>query len=331
MSELTRPVRRAAGHAKRVATYAWDVRVSAAKLTRVDDRPIHNRTDEVRLFAKLRNESVRIPYFLDYYSRLGVDRFFLVDNNSDDETREIALNWPNVHVFKTDERFRNYERWLNILIQKYGQNSWCMTADADELLILPYLGDQRIDIAIEDLQESGETALACLLLDMYPEGPLDTCDPYAIGADPIAFTPLFDPEFVEGHVNITNRRTDTRFSSPRFTGGMRKRLFNLDINLTKVPLFWVDSDTWLGDGAHSIDGPRLSDGRGVVLHTKHLPGLTDRIISDTALGEHAGGSSFLRPVAERLGADESLRFDYPGSLRFVDAHQLFELGLLCSI
>lgn len=327
MDQLVSPARRAAGRTKRASRYAWDTRISAARLQRLDDRPIPPRVEEVRLFAKVRNESVRLPYFLEYYTALGVDRFFLVDNGSDDKTGETALNWDKVHVFSTDERFGNYERWLNILLQKYGRNGWCVTADADEFLVLPTQGDQRIDIAIEDLEDNGETALMCLLLDMYPEGPLKTHDPYTSGADPMLFAPLFDPEFTEAEVNVENRRTGRPFVSPRFTGGMRERLFDLDMNLTKAALFTVDSQTWLGDGAHSVYSPRISSGRGVMLHMKHLPGLTDRIISDTARGEHAGGSSYLRPVAERLDSSESMRFDYPGSVRFTGVQQLFELGL----
>jgi len=38
----------------------------------------------LRLFSKCRNERLRLPAFLDHYRRLGVETFFLVDNDSSD-------------------------------------------------------------------------------------------------------------------------------------------------------------------------------------------------------------------------------------------------------
>lgn len=308
--------------------YAIDLRRSAIKLRRVDDRPIPKSANEVRLFAKVRNEETRLPYFIEHYRNLGVDRFFFIDNASDDNTVGTALHWDRVHVFQTDEGFSNYPRWLNILFGRFGGDGWCMTADSDELLVLPTAGDQRVDWVIGDLEDSGETALISLLLDMYPEGPIDRCAPYHAGEDPVPFAPLFDLDFVEEEITRVNGQTARTYRSPRFSGGMRKRLFDLDLNLTKIALFKMGTGVWLGEGAHSIDGVRLSTGRAVTLHMKHLPGLTDRIISDTARGEHAGNSSFLRPVAQRLRDPSSLRFDYPGSHRFSGPRQLLDLGLL---
>ena len=52
-------------------------------------RTVANRTNEIRpndilLFCTMRNEDVRLPYFLRYYRDLGVDHFLFVDNASDD-------------------------------------------------------------------------------------------------------------------------------------------------------------------------------------------------------------------------------------------------------
>ena len=39
------------------------------------DRNVIPGSDETRLFAKVRNEARRLPFFLSYYRRLGVNRF----------------------------------------------------------------------------------------------------------------------------------------------------------------------------------------------------------------------------------------------------------------
>ena len=42
------------------------------------------RPDSLLLFSTLRNELVRLPYFLRYYRELGINHFLIVDNGSDD-------------------------------------------------------------------------------------------------------------------------------------------------------------------------------------------------------------------------------------------------------
>jgi hypothetical protein len=38
--------------------------------------------DEIRLFARCRNEILRLPAFFQHYRAMGVDRFYIVDNES---------------------------------------------------------------------------------------------------------------------------------------------------------------------------------------------------------------------------------------------------------
>lgn len=42
----------------------------------------------ILLFSTLRNERVRLPYFLRYYRDLGVNHFLIVDNDSEDGSHE---------------------------------------------------------------------------------------------------------------------------------------------------------------------------------------------------------------------------------------------------
>ena len=56
-------------------------------------------SSEVRLFCVAYNEALRLPAFLDYYRRLGVGRFFIIDNKSTDGTAELlaAQDDSNLH------------------------------------------------------------------------------------------------------------------------------------------------------------------------------------------------------------------------------------------
>ena len=99
---------------------------------------------EIRAFAKCRNERLRLPAFLDHYRRLGIDRFFIVDNDSTDGSAEYLSGHPDIHVFRTTGRFREAgggTDWLNAILKEFGVGSWCVTVDIDEWLVYP--GSER--------------------------------------------------------------------------------------------------------------------------------------------------------------------------------------------
>src|SRR5712692_6482604 len=60
-----------------IATQGLDRAFSHYRLTRVDDRELSIAPGEVLCCATVRDEADRLPFFLDYYERLGVDRFLV--------------------------------------------------------------------------------------------------------------------------------------------------------------------------------------------------------------------------------------------------------------
>src|SRR5688572_19386726 len=88
----------------------------------------------------MRNEALRLPYFLEYYRRLGIDRFLIVDNGSEDGTTDLLRVSPDVSVFYTEERYSESRcglDWLNQLLETYAVGHWTLTVDADELFAYP--------------------------------------------------------------------------------------------------------------------------------------------------------------------------------------------------
>ena len=61
----------------------WSSR-NASTLERQDGKPVIEEPNEVRLFLVVQNEVARLPYLFSYYKNLGVGRFFVVDDRSDD-------------------------------------------------------------------------------------------------------------------------------------------------------------------------------------------------------------------------------------------------------
>ena len=89
---LKEPVKRAI-HLPRYALRRSLARRSAArKIANVDGRRIPDSPHEIRAFLAVRNESLRLPYMLKHHFGAEVDRIFVLDNNSTDDTASIVLS-----------------------------------------------------------------------------------------------------------------------------------------------------------------------------------------------------------------------------------------------
>jgi len=68
------------------------------ELKTVQDHTPEIRPSDVLLVTTMRNESVRIPYFLRYYRSLGINHFLIIDNGSTDDTRQHFIGQRDVSL-----------------------------------------------------------------------------------------------------------------------------------------------------------------------------------------------------------------------------------------
>ena len=61
---------------------------------------------DVLLFTTIKDEYVRLPYFLEYYRNLGVGHFLFVDNGSSDEGPNYLQQQSDVSLWKTKHSYR---------------------------------------------------------------------------------------------------------------------------------------------------------------------------------------------------------------------------------
>jgi hypothetical protein len=301
--------------------------VSRLRLQQMDTRAIPTGDNELRLFCMARNEALRLPWFLEYYLSRGVDRVFLIDNGSTDDTLATALAHDNVHVFCTHESFTRYSNWMEIMLNHHGVGHWCLAADIDELFMYPGAEKLSIRDLCSYLDQQGETAVHAVLLDMYSQRPIRD-NRYQPGQDPLEVCAWFDPHFERGIKHWRNEETLRRFAFERYTGNLRRRVFGVEVNLTKVPLFRYGPGVFAARGMHAMDGVRLSSLRGAVLHFKYLQDFNRRVIEEAARGEHEGNAAAYRKYAARVLEQDDVNCHFEGSQRFVDSHQLVGLGLM---
>jgi len=309
------------------------VKQTKSVCTKIDKHFIPKGETEIRLFVIARNEALRLPYFLNYYSTLGVDRFFLIDNNSTDNTREIALTYKNVHVFKIDESYKNHWTWMEFFLEKYGKNRWCMVVDVDELLHFPYSESLSIKKLISYFDLNHYTAIRSLLLDVYSDKAItDTF--YKQNENPLKICHFFDLEFNIKTIKFFDRKKWRYFDSKAYFGGVRKRVFenndNPDYccNLTKFSLFKYSHSIYLFQGMHGISGANIADIEGVVMHTKFLHDFKIRVNEESVREEHFNNAMEYKIYNNNIQKDEKLTLKYEGSVKYKNTKQLIDLGMM---
>lgn len=293
------------------------------------------RPDDILCFACVRNEALRLPYFLSHYRRLGVTHFFIVENDSTDNTAALLSAQPDVSLWSTKASYKSArfgQDWLNWLLLKYGRNRWCVTVDADEILVYSDDQTQNLQDVTRKLDQRGVRAMGALMLDLYPKGPIDRVT-YAPGQNPLDVLPYFDP----GPYRATRQ-------SPKenlwVQGGLRERVFFPDTpeqgpTLNKLPLVkwhwryvYANSTHAILPSAlnHAYTGPGDKRFCGALLHTKFLPQVIENAKEDRHRKQHFGQADAFVGYYEAILKAPDLWSE--SSIAYSGSDQLVSLGLI---
>ena len=172
----------------------------------VADRTAQIRPGDVLLFSTLRDEYVRLPYFLQYYRDLGIGHFLIVDNDSGDGGTDYLARQPDVSLWTTGASYKRARfgvDWLNWLQGRYGHGHWTLVVDPDEFLIYPFCDTRPIRALTDWLDTSHVKSFGAMLLDMYPKGRIDA-QPYRAGQNPLEIASWFDAGNYRG-VHLTSQ------------------------------------------------------------------------------------------------------------------------------
>ncbi|KPA23444.1 hypothetical protein shim_03780 [Shimia sp. SK013] len=303
-------------------------------------RPIVNRTgsikrDDLLLFSTLRNELIRLPFFLDYYRDKGINHFLIVDNDSDDGSLEYLSEQPDVSVWHTRSSYKKSRfgvDWLNWLQFRYGHEHWCLVVDPDEFFIYPFCDTRPIRALTDWLDASSIKSFSAMLLDMYPRGPI-TENPYRSGQDPLDIACWFDA----GNYTMSK---NAAYGNLWIQGGPRSRVFfpdnpELAPALNKIPLVkWNRRYTYVSSthmllprGLNQVydewGGEKAS---GLLLHAKFIDTFTAKAEEELRRNMHYSASVEYHAYAERLRDNPELWCKW--SEKYINWRQLEILGLM---
>lgn len=308
-------------------------RKNAASVVKSAGSPMPpNIPEEIRAFMVVRNESLRLPFILDYYLSIGVDRFFVIDNNSTDDTARIVTSYPKTHPFFTADNYANQGYWIDLLLRRYGIGHWCLIIDADELFIYPKYETVTLKQLCSYLEEKSVNAMDCVLLDMYPATSLTQVH-YKPGADPLLIASWFDlPSYTERVTQPAYIKEATIYyeGPARLYGGMRKRVFDVDSCLSKFPLVKFDKSMFLSPGTHFIQNARISNLRGALLHFKFLQDFSENVEREVARGQHYQNATEYKGYAVKPDYCSDIPLTGSLSEKFDGSDQLVTFGIMKS-
>ncbi len=288
--------------------------------------PVRLGADEILAFACIRDEALRLPWFLEYHRRAGVDRFFVVDNGSRDGSTKYLSSQPDVISFYTEDSYADSQcglSWVNELLERFAPGHWSLTVDADELLVYP--GCERIALRplTRYLESVGADALNTMLLDMYAGGAISSTS-YSPGEPFLAACPFFDP--------------DSYATSPSqpvpFRGGPRERAFWQGYDrqhpapfLPKVPLVKWQAGRVYEASTHVISNIAPAELTGALLHFKFFGDFSARVALEAQRGEHFEGARQYVAYSQVMRREPDLSLFNDRSVRYQDSLQLAELGI----
>ncbi|WP_309667374.1 glycosyltransferase family 2 protein [Tabrizicola sp.] len=309
--------------------------VKRRQLTSVMNRMGNVRPQPILLFSTMRNESVRLPYFLEYYRNIGVDHFVIVDNGSDDGTREFLADQPDVSLWSTNKGYKQSRfgmDWIMHLLRRYGSGNWCLTVDVDEFLIYPFCETRPLRALTDWLDSSSTRAFASMLLDMYPKGSMQG-QPYHPGQNPFEIAEFFDSG------NYTINRNGT-YNNLWIQGGPRARLYFTDQPakspaMNKIPLVKWDPGFAYVSSTHMMlprglnlayDESGGEKPSGCLLHAKFLDTFAAKAEEEMRRGQHYADSHEYRSYRTGLTQERDMWCKW--SEKYINWRQLEILGLM---
>lgn len=285
--------------------------------------------DGVILLLVVKNDLERVKLLIDYYRKNGVERFAVLDDKSDDGTREFLMGEPDVDVYASDVNYstKGRQAWLARLVDIYGFDKWYLIVDADELL--SYVGMDKLNIKAlaKKMDVEGRTALRMMLLEMYPDGDILTMPPVDVENIMSVYNYFDSKEYRLKYMDVMSC----------VVGGVRCRYF-YDNNfkeapyLTKYPLVkirpgMIPCHSHMNFPFEYNKDLPLS---GCLLHYKFLPQDIDKYKKRVQSGNFASGSKEYVKYFELMQkngalnlyeAGTSVEYESPESLKILGVEQ----------
>lgn len=281
------------------------------------------------LISVVKNENDRIQTFINHYRKIGVKHFAILDNNSSDGTREWLCQQKDCDVFYTEEQYSTHKReaWINRLLSYYGFNKWYLVVDSDEHFVYPECESKNITDLISYLNNNKYKRVRSLMLDMYPKESIVSQNTHFKDLHRFNYTSIYS-YFDKDTYEVFKEDVGIMIK-----GGPRKRIFNLDVYLTKHPLFLFEEGDIQGHSHYqnpyikNEDLPCFS----VLMHYKFLNTDLNKYEQRVKEGSFYNGSEEYKRYLNLFKNENELSFYYEGSRKYNNSKSLLDIELISDI
>lgn len=281
----------------------------------------------VILVAVARNEKTLMPHFLAHYRRLGVRHFVLVDNLSDDGTREYLLAQPDVVLYSADTDYRDSHygvAWQQAVLGAHALGRWVVLADIDEMLVYEDCEHRPITEWLAGLQAQGHDAALTLMVDMYPPGELAEAD-FTQAESLFEVAPYFDQQPLQrwqlGAGHYSNAVTYLSALRHRLIPDSAPNLYTSQ----KIAVFRYAPWVRLAQGLHYVSNLKVAPQPAFFAHFKYHAGFRQKVLHEIARKQHFNGAEeygkYLSMMTEASGGffDIDCSVQWSGSAVFTDS------------
>lgn len=254
-------------------------------LIQVKKADTFNSYKGVILVSAIKNDIIYLRELLEYYRKIGVNHFALIDNGSKDGTLEFLQKQRDVTLYTAPYKFKGRKKagWKLQVLAEIGLKRWYLWLDSDEFIVYKGIEDTDINEFVAHLYQGGYMASHGFMLDMYPDYPL--MDGIHSNEDFLNDYRFYDPY---------NEYYEIALDTGILTGGMRYRVMGAHgLRLDKYPLVYCYRNH-IPFGNHNISGIKKAKKDKkyscILKHYKFLPEDTEKykIIS-------SGESGYLNP------------------------------------
>lgn len=278
---------------------------------------------EVPLICVLRNEAAFLPLFFDHYKRLGVTRFIMIDNGSNDGSHELLLAEKAADIYFTRTSFIEGQSglyWANGLAHALCEGYWTLRVDADELLVYDGMAEHGLAELAQWLTKQGMDRFFAPMRDLYSSAPLT--DRKSDISEILKEDSWFDGE------GYTFSKWDEGW---QLCGGPRQRLIGegFQIRLSKYPFFRMTKELSIAHHHYlwPLDQAR-PDLRGALLHLKMIGDFIGRSERLEREGQHWNRSKVYRTVNQKLREAPETVAICAHSRRYEEPKSLIRHGLM---